>query len=62
MCNWATLLYTWNYHNIVNRLYSNIKWKGKTKKNLDEIWKMQRQFMSVFITLKTKLTGYEICL
>ena len=23
--NWITLLYTWNQHNIVNQLYSNIK-------------------------------------
>ena len=25
MCNWVTLLYTWNYHNTVNQLHSNIK-------------------------------------
>ena len=25
MYGWASLLSTWNYHNIVNRLYSNIK-------------------------------------
>ena len=23
MYNWFTLLYTWNWHNIVNQLYSN---------------------------------------
>ena len=27
MYNWITLLYTWNYHNIVNQLYFNIKQK-----------------------------------
>ena len=25
MYGWAPLLSTWNYHNIVNQLYSNIK-------------------------------------
>ena len=25
MYNWITLLYTWNYQNIVSQLYSNIK-------------------------------------
>ena len=25
MYNWFTLLYTWNYDNIVNQLYSNKK-------------------------------------
>ena len=25
--NWIPLLYTWNQHNIVNQLYSSIKWK-----------------------------------
>ena len=29
MYNWITLLYTWNYHNTVNQLYSNIKLKIK---------------------------------
>ena len=29
MYNWWTLLYTWNYHNIVNQLYSNKKEKLK---------------------------------
>ena len=23
MCNWLTLLYTWNWHNIVNQLHAN---------------------------------------
>ena len=32
MCNWITLLYTWNYHNAVNQLYSNIKLKVKETK------------------------------
>ena len=27
MYNWFTLLYTWNYHNIVNQLYFNFKKK-----------------------------------
>ena len=25
MYNWITLLHTWNEHNIVNQLYSNVK-------------------------------------
>ena len=29
MYNWITLLYTWNYHNVVNQLYSSIKLKVK---------------------------------
>ena len=29
MYNWITLLYTWNDHNVVNQLYSNIKLKVK---------------------------------
>ena len=29
MCNWTTLLYTWNYHNIVNQLNANILKRGK---------------------------------
>ena len=28
---WAPLLSTWNYHNIVNWLYSNTKWKVKKR-------------------------------
>ena len=35
MCNWITLLYNRNYHNIVNQLYLNKtfkKWKKKRKK------------------------------
>ena len=32
MHNWITLLYTWNYHNIVGQLYSNIKEKVKKKR------------------------------
>ena len=31
MYDWITLLYTWNYHNIVNQLYSNIKLTVKKK-------------------------------
>ena len=29
--NWIPLLYTWNQHNIVNQLYSKIKYKKKKK-------------------------------
>ena len=29
MYNQITLLYIWNYHNIVNELYSKIKFKNK---------------------------------
>ena len=36
MYNWITLLYTWNYHNIGNQLYSNIKLKVKKKKREEE--------------------------
>ena len=25
MYNWMTLLYLWNYHNMDNKLYSNVK-------------------------------------
>ena len=28
---WVPLLFTWNYHNIVNRLYPNTKWLKKQK-------------------------------
>ena len=28
MYNWITLVYTWNYHNIVNERYSNRKFKN----------------------------------
>ena len=31
MHNWITLLYTWNYHNTVNQLYSNKKFKNFNK-------------------------------
>ena len=33
MYGWGPLLCTWNYHNIVNWVYSNIKFKSK-KKNI----------------------------
>ena len=29
MYDWALLLLTWNYHNIVNQLYSNTKLKKR---------------------------------
>ena len=32
MYGWVSLLFTWNYHNIVNRLYRNTKWKVWKKK------------------------------
>lgn len=35
--NWTTLLYTWNYHTIVNQLYFNKKEKQEKKKNLLQI-------------------------
>ena len=35
MYNWITLLYTWNEHNTINQLYSNIKLKKKIKKRLE---------------------------
>ena len=31
MYGWVPLLSIWNYYNIVNQLYSNIKWKVKNK-------------------------------
>ena len=44
MCNWITLLYTWNEHNIINQLYFNKnknekswKWKSKNKTKRQEI-------------------------
>ena len=30
---WVPLLFSWNYHNAVNRLYPKIKWKVKKKKS-----------------------------
>ena len=33
MYHWITLLYTWNQHNLVNQLYSNIKEKLNKNKN-----------------------------
>ena len=33
MYGWVALLCTWSYHNIVNQLYANIKWKVKKKPN-----------------------------
>ena len=41
MYNWFTLLYTWNEHNIINQLYSNINWKIKSQKdgkNHSNLW------------------------
>ena len=32
MCNWITLLYTWNLHNIVNQLHSNKMKRKKARK------------------------------
>ena len=32
MYGWAPLLFTWNYHNIVNHLDSNMKLKVEKKK------------------------------
>ena len=32
MYNWITLLYTWNWHNIVNQLYLNKHFLKKKKK------------------------------
>ena len=34
MYGWVPSLFTWNYHNIVNRLYPNTKQKVKKKKTL----------------------------
>ena len=39
VCNWITVLYTWNWHNIVNQLYFD--WK---KKNDSETGKWWRDF------------------
>ena len=35
--NWITLLYTWNYHNIVTQLYSNIKLKSEKHMNISKV-------------------------
>ena len=35
MYNWITLLYAWNNHNIVNQLYSKIKWKFFLKREAE---------------------------
>ena len=43
MYNWFTLLYTWNYHNTVNQLYSNIKFFLKKEISILSFWK-QREF------------------
>ena len=34
MYGWVHSLFTWNYHNIINCLYSNIKYKDKEKKKI----------------------------
>ena len=39
MYNWITLLYTWNYHNTVNQLYSNIKLKVFKKSTKNKCWR-----------------------
>ena len=36
MYSWIPLLSTWNYHNIVNQLYSNTKLKGKKKRHFQQ--------------------------
>ena len=33
MYDWATVLFTWNHHNTVNRLYSNTNKKSKPKES-----------------------------
>ena len=38
--NWITSLYTWNYHNLVNRLYYNIKLKNFSK-SIPHIYKLE---------------------
>ena len=43
MYKWITFLYTWNFHNIVNQLYSNmgrLPWWLRPVKNLPEMWEI----------------------
>ena len=36
MDNWITLLYTWNWHKIVNQLYSNENFKNNKIKQIGD--------------------------
>ena len=45
MYGWVSLLFTWNYHNIVNRLYPNIKslkYGGEIKVYVTKKWKKKK--------------------
>ena len=50
MYNWITFLYTPNYYNIVNQLYSNVK--KKVKKNFTYAKKVMQSIRKMKITLK----------
>ena len=53
MCGWVPLLFTWNYHSIVNWLYPNIKCFWCYKKKV-RIWKLQVWVCTLlwFVTIK----------
>ena len=54
MYGWVPLLSTWNYHNIVNQLYPNIKLKVKKKtQNNKKI--LKEKHVKIKILLKTLL-------
>ena len=56
MCGWVPSLPTWNYHNIVNHLYSSIKWKSHLNGwNSDDSLSLHTDSVVVSIT-KNKLT------
>ena len=50
MCGWVPLLFTWNYHNVVNQLYPNRKLKVKNKSlcNVKHSPKIQKTFPCVW--------------
>ena len=58
---WVSLLSTWNYHNVVNQLYSNVRLKVFLK-NGEKI-KGERWFVLIFIdcyvTLSFDLTHHS---
>ena len=51
---WVHLLSTWNYHNIVNQLHSNIKWKVLKKKKIKY---MEKQGISQVLVVKNLLAN-----
>ena len=51
MYGWVPLLATWNYHNIVNQLHSNTKFKKKFFLRVGgrDSWSLQMGYVAVFV-------------